>query len=249
MAARRRKSVASAAVWLVASLLLLRALKVERPQRWPDAQAFAGTSIGASLAGRAVWPSRFAAAQESVDGFPWLSVVREGVADRGAVVVWQEAAEAVAAAMQTDLDQAEAALAKAYGWKPWAQMNKPAYLTPELPDPGQIKEALKWLVGAPLSLTPEQLRFAMANSPKVYLGDPRPAYEAALEVAPEPFAGATKFKELLLREPLALKLNWNCELTDASTRHEELHCDGHCVNCWRTVTPRFLGKVLDGVEV
>lgn len=179
----------------------------------------------------------------------YLPVVREGVTAVGGGDTWAESAQVIADATEVDVEEAERALAKAFGWKAWAEMNRPKYLKPTLPAPGPIRRALQWLAMGPLGFGPAEVRAALVDSPKVYLGDPATAYAAALEMAPEPFDGPTRFKELLLREPSALKLSWNCELTDPAERNPDIHCDGKCVNCWRTAKPRLMGQVLDGVEV
>lgn len=184
-----------------------------------------------------------------------LQAVREKAASMDGGESWQEAAGVLAAALQVDVEEAEALLAKQFGWKGWFELNKAAYLKPRLPDPEQIRKAVTWLAGAPLHLKPEQLRAALTSRSKGYLSDPEALYNQALAAAPPQFSSPDAFRELVLREPIALQLTWNCENTDPKTRGlglepgADLHCDGQCVNCWRTALPRFEGKVLDGLEV
>eukprot|EP00933_Yihiella_yeosuensis_P012710 TRINITY_DN12177_c0_g4_i1.p1 TRINITY_DN12177_c0_g4~~TRINITY_DN12177_c0_g4_i1.p1 ORF type:complete len:272 (+),score=48.19 TRINITY_DN12177_c0_g4_i1:58-873(+) len=184
-----------------------------------------------------------------------LAAVREAVAERGGATNWEDAASAIADAAAVGKDEAEVMLAKAFGWKGWFELNRPVYLKPKLPpDASQVVTALEWLSKGPLALTPEQLRHALSVKPLAYLINPAESYTAALSIAPEQFSEASSFRELLLREPLALDLTHNCERTDPAERPldafgEAIHCDGQCTKCWRTVTPRFMGQVLDGVEV
>ncbi|CAE8598231.1 unnamed protein product [Polarella glacialis] len=173
----------------------------------------------------------------------------------GGTEAWEDAANAVAAAIDSGTDEAEMALAKAFGWTGWFDLNRASYLKPKLPqDIGKLREALRWLSDGPLSLSPEQLRHALAIKPLAYLVGPEKSYHAALEVAPEQFSTPSAFRDLLLREPMALDLTHNCQLTDPDDRPmddwgEPVHCDGQCTHCWRSSTPRFMGGVLDGVEV
>lgn len=154
--------------------------------------------------------------------------------------------------MEADLEEAELVLALAFGWKAWVQLNKASYLKPKLPNPATIRQALQWLAEGPLHLGPQQIRFALSQRPTTvatYLGDPSGSYAKALETAPEQFSTPGSFREIVVQKPVALGLTWNCELTDPSTRSEEVHCDGQCTHCWRTATPGLMGRVLDGVEV
>ncbi|CAE7568638.1 unnamed protein product [Symbiodinium microadriaticum] len=191
----------------------------------------------------------------SVDKAALLAAVREGVAERGGEEIWQAGASALAQNLDASQEDAELILAKAFGWTGWYELNRPSYLKPKLPPaPQQIFEALSWLRQGPLQLTAEQLRNALAIKPLVYLKEPRSSYESALQVAPEQWRSPDAFKELLLREPQVLDLTHNCLLTDPAERikdewGEAVHCDGKCTHCWRTATPKLMGKVLDGVEV
>lgn len=184
-----------------------------------------------------------------------LADVHEGIAAIGGASRWKDTAAVIADGIGRDPHEAEMLLARAYGWKAWAELNRPSYLRPKLPPgPDEVRKAINWLTGAPLQLTREQLAAALNNSPKVYLSEPERSYAAALESAPEMFGEPGAFRELLLREPQVLDLTWNCERTDPASRPldawgEAIHCDGQCVHCWRTATPKLMGQVLDGVEV
>lgn len=196
-----------------------------------------------------------AASSAQDEGIDLLPTIRDGLAAKGAIDDWRDSAAALAAALGVQDEDAELVLARAYGWKAWAELGCAAYLRPKLPpSPTEIRAALDWLAQGPLTLSAKEIRAAVEDSPKLYLKEPAKLYEDALKAAPEPFAGAEAFGALVRREPGALGLTWNCELTDPETRvldawGEPIHCDGKCTHCWRTSKPRFLGKVLDGVEV
>eukprot|EP00439_Symbiodinium_sp_Y106_P062852 s751_g9.t1 len=173
----------------------------------------------------------------SVDKAALLAAVREGVAERGGGEIWQAGARALAQNLDASQEDAELILAKAFGWTGWYELNRPSYLKPKLPPaPEEIFEALSWLRQGPLQLTAEQLRNALAIKPLVYLKEPRSSYELALQVAPEQW-----------RAPDAFKETHNCLLTDPAERvkdewGEAVHCDGKCTHCWRTATPKLMGK-------
>lgn len=195
------------------------------------------------------------AAGSQPDNKALLCAVRDGVAAMGGSSVWEDAAQVIAAGLSSEYEEAEFILAKAFGWTGWYELNRPSYLKPKLPpDSSKLRESFRWLIEGPLRLSLEELKIALATKPLVYLQDPAASYAAAIQAAPEQFQSPEAFRNLLVTQPQILDLTHNCELTDPSERPvdawgQAVHCDGRCTNCWRTATPRLLGKVLDGVEV
>lgn len=164
---------------------------------------------------------------------------REGSAERGGAEAWAASAAAVAAAAGHGGEDAQAVLARAFGWSMWLAAGKPVYMKPDVPVAEEVREALAWLSHGPLSLSQEELSAALAASPRAYLQGPEKSYAAVLEAAPEPFREPEALRALLLRQPKALELTHNCIGT----------CDARCSRCWRPAGPRMAGKVLDGIMV
>ncbi|CAE8647810.1 unnamed protein product [Polarella glacialis] len=181
------------------------------------------------------------------------AAVLRGVAARGGAEAWDLAARTLAAALVLGetavpsgsssfseaegeggaVQQAEEALTKGFGWSMWMAMNQPSFFKPEIPDPSKLERALAWLAHGPLVLTADQLRAAIAASPKSFLRDPERNYAAALEAAPEQFRDPSAFRALLLREPKVLELSWDCKGS----------CSAQCARCWR---PAMSGLTGDG---
>jgi len=184
-----------------------------------------------------------------------LPAVRKGVAEMGGIDAWKEVVATMVRATNMPELEAELALALAFNWKAWYQMNYPAYLQPGLPPhPNKVQDALQWLQDGPLHLSPDEQRVALEKCAKIYMTDPKSSYLAALSAAPEQFREPDAFRALLLREPHVLRLTYNCLNTDPDTRQilalaEPLPCDGQCRECWRTHTPQLIGEILDGVDV
>eukprot|EP00443_Scrippsiella_acuminata_P025403 CAMPEP_0115186032 /NCGR_PEP_ID=MMETSP0270-20121206/9775_1 /TAXON_ID=71861 /ORGANISM="Scrippsiella trochoidea, Strain CCMP3099" /LENGTH=204 /DNA_ID=CAMNT_0002599149 /DNA_START=197 /DNA_END=811 /DNA_ORIENTATION=- len=176
---------------------------------------------------------RLATAERCVDA-QLLAGTREGVAAAGGEVAWEEARAAMVDAMGASPDEAETWLAKAFGWSTWLALNRANYFKPELPEVGQLKSALGWLVNGPLGLRPEDLRAAVAASPKAYLREPQRSYETALAVAPEEFREPAQFLELVLRDPKVLELTYDCLGS----------CGAQCARCWRPSLWKLTGGAL-----
>jgi len=184
-----------------------------------------------------------------------LPAVWKGVMEMGGIDAWKEVVANMMRATNMPELEAELALALAFNWKAWYQMNYPAYLKPGLPPhPNEVQDALQWLQDGPLHLSPDELRVALEKCAQTYMTDPKSSYFAALSTAPEQFREPDAFRALLLREPHALRLTYNCMDTDPDTRPilalgEALPCDGQCRRCWRTHTPQLMGEVLNDVDV
>jgi len=196
-----------------------------------------------------------AAAWQPIESDDMLPVVRKGLAEMGGTETWKEVVAIIVRATNMPEVEAELALALAFNWQGWFQMNCPTYLKPELPPhPNKVQDALQWLQDGPLHLSPDELRVALEKCAKTYMTDPKSSYLAALSTAPEQFREPDVFRALLLREPHALRLTYNCLDTDPDTRPilalgEPLPCDGHCRRCWRTHTPQLMGEVIHEVDV
>jgi hypothetical protein len=184
-----------------------------------------------------------------------LPAVRERVADMGATDTWQDVAALIVQATGMSESEAEMAMSKAYGWTGWYQMNCPDYMKPKLPPhPSKVQDALKWLQDGPLRLNPEEMRHAVEKEAKFYIDEPMKSYWSARSTAPDQFKAPDSFREVLVREPHALGLTYNCLDTDPATRPvlelgEPLPCDGQCKKCWRTHTPKLMGEILHGADV
>lgn len=173
--------------------------------------------------------------------------------------VWDAAVDAIASYCGGDQMHAHYVLAKAFKWKVWVEMNEPEYWKPKPFPPAQhLRNVLRWLREGPLAMTEDELKSALLSEPLPFLTNPAKKYVAARSCAPEQWRGKEVFRELLRREPKVLRLTWNCCYTDPSERArvlgmlptgESLHCDGRCMECWRSVTPSLMGMRLDGVGV
>lgn len=173
--------------------------------------------------------------------------------------VWDAAVDAIASYCGGDHVHAQFVLAKAFKWKVWVEMNEPEYWKPKPPPPAEhLRRVLRWLREGPLAMTEDELKSALLSEPLPFLTNPAKKYVAARSCAPEQWRGREVFRELLRREPKILRLTWNCCYTDPSERArvlgmlpngESLHCDGKCMECWRSVTPSLMNMRLDGVGV
>jgi len=117
-----------------------------------------------------------------------------------------------------------------------------------------VQDALQWLQDGPLHLSPDELSVALQKCASTYITDPKNSYFAALSTAPEQFRKPDAFRELVLREPHALRVTYSCLETDPDSRPilemgEPLPCDGECRRCWRTHTPQFMGVAIHEVDV
>lgn len=200
-----------------------------------------------------------AAAWQPSESENMLLAVQKAVAAMGGTDAWKEVTAVMVRATNMPELEAELALALAFNWKAWYQLNCPAYLTPGLPPHAtKVQDALRWLQDGPLHLSPDELRVALDKCAGTYITDPKNSYLAALSTAPEQFREPDAFRELVLREPHALRVTYNCLETDPDSRPmmtsgfesgEPLPCDGECRRCWRTHTPQFMGQAIHEVDV
>jgi len=215
------------AMWAVAAAAAVAA--THRTAAW----SFAVGLLTLRTSPRSGVARRSAAAAGSLDA-QLLVAVREGVAAVGGEAAWEEARLVLADVVKSSPDEVETWLAKAFGWSMWLAMNRPSYLKPELPAVGQLQSDLSWLGAGPLRLSPEEMRAAVAASPKAYLRDPEQSYKIALGVAPEEFREPAKFRDLLLRDPRVLELTYDCLGS----------CGAQCARCWRPSLLRITGGAL-----
>eukprot|EP00404_Azadinium_spinosum_P047144 CAMPEP_0180802646 /NCGR_PEP_ID=MMETSP1038_2-20121128/60420_1 /TAXON_ID=632150 /ORGANISM="Azadinium spinosum, Strain 3D9" /LENGTH=161 /DNA_ID=CAMNT_0022842799 /DNA_START=30 /DNA_END=512 /DNA_ORIENTATION=+ len=95
---------------------------------------------------------------ESKEQSEYGAEARLAVAERGvdAAEAWENAADALAAACGVATEQADAWLARAFGWHDWLRARRPrgGYLeeAATVPDPEAVRQDLRWLAEGPLGL-------------------------------------------------------------------------------------------------
>ena len=127
-----------------------------------------------------------------------------------------------------DKDVVEMAYATALNWKGWAMSSegmRKFIPKPYGPDVEKLEAALAWLNGEPLSLSSDQLSFAIQEYPRTYLVDPKASYDKSLSVAPDDYQDRTAFTELVRQDLKALGNTYNC--ADGG-------CASECGSCWVT---------------
>jgi len=227
----------------------------------PMLDEFANNLMGGAAVTRSVKERRVReanAAHEAISSGV-LTRVRKAANSMLGDGVWDAAVDAIASYCGGDHMHASYVLARAFKWKAWVEMNEPEYWKPKPPPPAKhLRLVLKWLREGPLAMTEDELKGALLSEPLPFLTNPARQYVAARSCAPEQWRGKEFFRELLRREPKILRLTWNCCYTDPSERGrvlgtlptgESLHCDGKCMECWRSVTPSLMDMRLDGVGV
>lgn len=131
-----------------------------------------------------------------------------------------------------DEEEAEECLAKVWQWKNWAICTSAIarkYIKTIDPDAAAVAASLDWLQAGPLGLDQDLLRASVISSPEAYLLSPEKNFDQAQKVAPEKWKDPTDFIQLLLEEPEALQLTYNCAGEG---------CNSNCGNCWVAREPR-----------
>jgi len=148
---------------------------------------------------------------------------RLAAAARGHDAAWNNAAESLAQACGVSAEEADAWLAKAFGWSLWIAAGRPSYLEGRavVPEPEELRRDLAWLKEGPLRLDAGELRHVVGASPAAALRAPEARYARCRASAPERHREA--FRELLLRDPKVLELEFDCAG----------QCAARCFQCWR----------------
>uniref|UniRef100_A0A6U3F1H8 Uncharacterized protein n=1 Tax=Entomoneis paludosa TaxID=265537 RepID=A0A6U3F1H8_9STRA len=162
-----------------------------------------------------------------------LVVIREGIVEQGfELSAWELAIDALLNQFPTDdtasltREQAEWALAQAFGWRSWAKASKlvKKFQKTFLPTPEEIEAAISWSTQGPLALSTSTLLQAVQTHPQLYLKQPQASYQKCVDTVP---AGNLKdtLHELIAQDPAVLGNTFNCAMGDDGCRSE-------CGNCW-----------------
>eukprot|EP00448_Togula_jolla_P022000 CAMPEP_0170576416 /NCGR_PEP_ID=MMETSP0224-20130122/4379_1 /TAXON_ID=285029 /ORGANISM="Togula jolla, Strain CCCM 725" /LENGTH=155 /DNA_ID=CAMNT_0010899253 /DNA_START=174 /DNA_END=637 /DNA_ORIENTATION=- len=138
---------------------------------------------------------------------------REPAREQLLLSAWDGASAALSKACGVDTADADAWLAKAFGWSMWITAGQPEYLRSrtEVPDADRLEHDLRWLAEGPLGLNQEELRHVAMSCPRRALFAPAKHYAKALESAPPQFSGQEAFRKLLIADPKILELEVNCD--------------------------------------
>ena len=159
--------------------------------------------------------------------------IREGIAQTEAFDLkdWEESVTIVVGLLSCKPDEAERVLADATRWLSWARAGELArkYIKPDVVNPAQLEQSLKWLRSGPLALSEEQIVDAVQNYPQLYLLEPAEKYRKVLGVAPRQYRDADVLRTMLLDDPSILQFQYNCDND----------CISECGSCWVTLQNRL----------
>jgi len=209
---------------LAALLVLLASLT------YPVLEFVSGLNTDAPLRHRHLTSARGMPSKPLVyESPPLMPSIREGLAareDESATERWDQTVAALVAATGAETEPIETAMAKAFRWAPWVQLNKPSWMKPEVPDPDVVASAMQWLKEGPLKLNSEEIQVAVLASPRAYMLQPDKQYAESLATAPMEFRGnAEAYRELLLKEPWMMEMTFHCGDLGA--------CAAECGRCWK----------------